>query len=520
MEKNNAKTQSLNRTLGLAECVTITAGAVIGVGLFTVGSQIVGLMGGTVIVASLIAFVMILFPCAMYGELGAALPLAGGTYSYAKRAINYPTAVFESWNYTLAQIGIGASESMAFSNYFVRLLNALGMNVPTDDNDYSFIDLINGSCDASIFLWKALPAIGLFILFTFISYRGAEMNGKTQNFFMFFFWACSLVWFATVIARADFSGVTEMVAGVGIPHGVNAFAQAVLLVLWCFFGFETIVGMGSEVKFPQLTLPRALLITPFCVLAVNLLFQWFLCALTPAENIPDLYTAAAPYASAMEYAGIVGLPLIILCLGITLGGDFSTMNPCIAGPARYIYIMAEDGNFPRWFGKVHPKYKSPHRAVVLCAVLGIFFILSGSIKIVAMMCSYNQIQCYIIGYISFYMLRKKEPELERPFRCPAGTFATVFSCLTFGILLILAYDPVAIWYNIIWDVLAIAYYFFFVRKRPIPQEALDVEALALVTQEPTAEERAKLDKQYKRWRIGAYCFAALGVLLFVCSWIF
>ena len=520
MEKNNAKAQSLNRTLGLAECVTITAGAVIGVGLFTVGSQIVGLMGGTVIVASLIAFVMILFPCAMYGELGAALPLAGGTYSYAKRAINYPTAVFESWNYTLAQIGIGASESMAFSNYFVRLLNALGMNVPTDDNDYSFIDLINGSCDASIFLWKALPAIGLFILFTFISYRGAEMNGKTQNFFMFFFWACSLVWFATVIARADFSGVTEMVAGVGIPHGVNAFAQAVLLVLWCFFGFETIVGMGSEVKFPQLTLPRALLITPFCVLAVNLLFQWFLCALTPAENIPDLYTAAAPYASAMEYAGIVGLPLIILCLGITLGGDFSTMNPCIAGPARYIYIMAEDGNFPRWFGKVHPKYKSPHRAVVLCAVLGIFFILSGSIKIVAMMCAYNQIQCYIIGYISFYMLRKKEPELERPFRCPAGTFATIFSCVTFGILLILAYDPVAIWYNIVWDVLAIAYYFFFVRKRPIPQEALDVEALALVTQEPTAEERAKLDKQYKRWRIGAYCFAALGVLLFVCSWIF
>ena len=520
MEKNNAKAQSLNRTLGLAECVTITAGAVIGVGLFTVGSQIVGLMGGTVIVASLIAFVMILFPCAMYGELGAALPLAGGTYSYAKRAINYPTAVFESWNYTLAQIGIGASESMAFSNYFVRLLNALGMNVPTDDNDYSFIDLINGSCDASIFLWKALPAIGLFILFTFISYRGAEMNGKTQNFFMFFFWACSLVWFATVIARADFSGVTEMVAGVGIPHGVNAFAQAVLLVLWCFFGFETIVGMGSEVKFPQLTLPRALLITPFCVLAVNLLFQWFLCALTPAENIPDLYTAAAPYASAMEYAGIVGLPLIILCLGITLGGDFSTMNPCIAGPARYIYIMAEDGNFPRWFGKVHPKYKSPHRAVVLCAVLGIFFILSGSIKIVAMMCAYNQIQCYIIGYISFYMLRKKEPELERPFRCPAGTFATIFSCVTFGILLILAYDPVAIWYNIIWDVLAIAYYFFFVRKRPIPQEALDVEALALVTQEPTAEEKAKLDKQYKRWRIGAYCFAALGVLLFVCSWIF
>ena len=195
------------------------------------------------------------------------------------------------------------------------------------------------------------------------------------------------------------------------------------------------------------------------------------------------------------------------------------MNPCIAGPARYIYIMAEDGNFPKYFGKVHPKHKSPHRAVVLCGVLGVFFILTGSIKIVAMMCAYNQIQAYIIGFISFLMLRKKEPDLKRPWKCPGGTFGAWFSIVCFALLMILAYDPVAIWYNIVWDVLAILYYLIYVRKRPIPQEALDVEALALATAEPTAEEKAKLDKQYKVWRIAAYCFAAAGVLLFVISWL-
>ena len=516
--ENKANAQVLQRSIGLAECVTITAGAVIGVGLFTVGSQIVGIMGGTVIIASLISFILVLYPSAMYGEMGAALPLAGGTYSFAKRAINYPVAVFESWNYTLAQIGIGASEAMAFSNYFTRLLNALGADVPIDDNNYSIIDLLNGSCDVSLFMWKALPAIALFLLFTFISYRGIEMNGKTQNFFMFFFWACSLVWVATVIGKVDVSGVTEMVAGVGVPAEINAFAQAVLLVLWCFFGFETIVGMGSEVKFPQINIPRALMISPFCVLAVNLVFQWFLCTLTPAENIPALYEAAAPYAAAMEYAGIAGLPLVILCLGITLGGDFSTMNPCIAGPARYIYIMANDGNFPKYFGKVHDKFNSPARAVVLCGILGVFFILSGSIKIVAMMCAYNQIQCYIIGYISFLMLRKKEPELPRPFKVPAGTFGAWFSIIMFAILMVLAYDPVAIWYNIAWDVLAILYFVIFVRKRPIPQEAIDAEAIALATVEPTPEEKKVLDAQYKRWRIGAYGFAIIAILLFVVAW--
>ena len=105
------------------------------------------------------------------------------------------------------------------------------------------------------------------------------------------------------------------------------------------------------------------------------------------------------------------------------------MNPCIAGPARYMYIMAEDGNFPKYFGKVHPKYKSPYRAIVLCGILGVFFILSGSIKIVAMMCSYNQIQAYIIGFASFLGLRKKEPDLKRPWKCPAGTFGAWFSII-------------------------------------------------------------------------------------------
>lgn len=108
----------LTRALGLPECVTITAGAVIGVGLFTVGSSQVGILGGSIIIATIIAFFLVLWPSAIYGELGAALPLAGGTYAYAKRAINYPVAVFCSWNYTIAQIGIGGSEALAFANYF------------------------------------------------------------------------------------------------------------------------------------------------------------------------------------------------------------------------------------------------------------------------------------------------------------------------------------------------------------------------------------------------------------------
>ena len=70
-----------------------------------------------------------------------------------------------------------------------------------------------------------------------------------------------------------------------------------------------------------------------------------------------------------------------------------------------------------------------------------------------------------------------------------------------------------------WDALAIIYYLVYVRKRPIPQEALDVEAIALAAADPTPEEKAKLDKEYKLWRIISYSFSAIAILLFVVSWL-
>lgn len=486
----------LTRALGLPECVTITAGAVIGVGLFTVGSSQVGIMGSSVLIATIIAFILVLWPAAIYGEMGAALPLAGGTYAFAKRAINYPTAVFCSWNYTIAQIGIGGSEALAFANYFIWLLKALNIECAID---------------------VRIIAAVLFVFFVFINYRGIEFAGKWQNAFMYFFWGASLVWFAMVIKNMDFGNFAPIFSG--LPADITAFAKCILMVWWCFAGFETVVGMGAEVKFPQLTLPRALVISPFIVFGVNALFQWFLVGLTPAASLASLATADAPFAVAMEAAGIIGIPLVILCLGITFGGDFSTMNPCVTGPARYMYVMANDGSIPKIFAKLHPKYNSPYISVLAVGIVGIALIATGSIAVIAAMCAFCQMTCYIIGYISFLMLRKKEPDLPRPYKVPFGTFGAIFSIITYSVLMILAIDTYALPFNIAFNVICILYYIFYVRKRPIPQEAIDNELLTLQTAPPTEEERAKLDKQYKRWKYGAIAVFVISNLLFALGYI-
>ena len=489
---NESKNKVLTRAWGLRECNTITAGAVIGVGLFTTGSSQVGIMGSSIIVATIIAFLLVLWPAAIYGELAAALPLAGGTYAYAKRAINYPVAVFCSWNYTVAQIGIGGAEALAFANYWGILMNAL--NIPWN------VDV-------------RITASALFVLFVAVNYFGIEFAGKWQNMSMYFFWGVSIVWFISVFNKMDFSNFTSPVAG--IPSDVTSFATVVLMVWWCFAGFETVVGMGAEVKFPKVTLPRALCLSPLIVFGVNALFQWFLVGLTPADKLAGLAEAAAPFAYCMEVAGIVGIPVIVLCLGITFGGDFSTMNPCVTGPARYMYVMANDGNMPKAFGKLHPKYNTPYISILVVGVLGVLLISTGSIAILATMCAFCQMTCYIIGYISYLMLKKKEPNLERPFKVPFGTFGAWFSIVAYLILAFLALDMNALPYNLAFDAICILYYFFFVRKRPIPQEAVDVELLTMQSAEPTAEEKAALDKQFNKWKIGAITVFVVALLLFI-----
>ena len=109
---------------------------------------------------------------------------------------------------------------------------------------------------------------------------------------------------------------------------------------WCFAGFETCCAMGGEVRYPQIELPRAMFLAPFLVFAVNGLFQWVLVCVTPSGALADLAVAAAPYAEGLRLAGVTGLPLVLLCLGIAFGGDFSTLNAGVSAPARYVFTLS------------------------------------------------------------------------------------------------------------------------------------------------------------------------------------
>jgi len=271
------------------------------------------------------------------------------------------------------------------------------------------------------------------------------------------------------------------------------------LVWWCFAGFETCCAMGEEIKYPHINIPRALFLAPFIVFSVNALFQWFLVGIVPTGELETIASSAAPYADAMAIAGILGFPLVMLAAGIAFGGDFSTINASIAVPPRYLYTMARDGSMPKIFAKVHPRFQTPYVSIIVLGVLTVFLITTNSMIYIASLSLFADLFYYVIGIVAAYGLRKKHPEMHRPYKAPGIMIGAPVSAIIY-IIMMSQLDAEAFWTGIIWCVLGLVIYFI-CNKKYKDEKSDAIDELIIKITEPSAEEKEKMDREFKIWSI-------------------
>lgn len=480
----------LIRALGLRESISMTIGTVVGVGLFTCGSSQIGAVGSWIIAFTFISLLVSIWPCLIYGEMAAALPEAGGTYSFAKRGLNRVWANMAGWHYIVSVVAIGAGETLAFSNYFTILMEALGV-------DITWLD-------------PRVIACTLVAIFLVLNYFGIKQSGKAQTAFIFFFWGCSICWFLYMIPNIH----VEYFGGITMDK-MPPFREMMYifgLVWWCYTGFETCVSVGAETKFPQYTLPRALKISVFLVFAVNALFQWFLVGLVPHEFYGLLLSADAPYAEGLKVAGLVGPPIILLCIAIAFGGDLSTINPGIAAPSRYIYSMALDHSLPSVFGKVHPKYKTPHMAILLTGIINFLLISTGSINYIASVSLISLAVVYMIACLAYMGLRRNYPDLKRPYKAPYGVLGCYVTIIVYTMILWFA-DQVALATAGVLSVVCIVFWYFYTKHKE--QFIKNVEEEVGTVEEPTPDQMRKMNRQYAIWKWGTAAVTIISLAIYL-----
>ena len=200
--------ETLKRTLGMREAVTITVGTVVGVGLFTTGAQIVGSMGSAVILATFMAMVISVYPSHLYAEMSAALPFAGGTYKYAQLGLGKAAGMLAGWNFIASLVAVTSGEALAFSFYFKTLFRAFGVELPISD-----------------VLLAAIPIV----LFIVTNIHGTEMTGRLQNGFMFFFWGVAILWFLTMIPSVQLPNFVQTPSFL-TDMGAGGFIAAVAMI--------------------------------------------------------------------------------------------------------------------------------------------------------------------------------------------------------------------------------------------------------------------------------------------------
>lgn len=483
--RETVSSPGLKRCLGLREAITITTGTVIGVGLFTVGANVVGMLGPAVIFATLIALAISVYPSLLYAEMSAALPLSGGTYQYASIGLGRVFGVLSGWCFIISMVSVASGEALAFSFYIRTLLEALGIQLPMDDR------------------WIACLAVAAFLI---LAVGGVEMTGRLQNGFLFFFWGVAIVWIVSMLPSMHFGEAPAIPDPYSLT--LSGFLPCVAMIWWCFAGFETCCSMGEEIRHPHINLPRALILAPFLVFAVTGLFQWALLCIVPSGALSSLAEASAPYADGMRLAGITGFPLILLCLGIAFGGDFSTLNASVSAPARYLYSMARDGVMPAFLGRLHPRFWTPVPAVLILGGLMLLLIATNSLAIIASLSLFATLLYYVIGMTAACGLRMRKPGLTRPFRAPLLWIGAPVSILIY-LALMTQLDRTAVTAGVLWCLLGLLLYALCRRKHRGEDTAAPDRFNAPVP--PTPGEKRRMDREFRIWCV-VVAAAALLVL--------
>lgn len=381
----------LKRQLGLLDSTMINVGTIIASAIFIVPSAIALQLraSGPTILVWVVGGVVSLLGALSVAELGAALPWAGGQYVYLSRAYG------RVWGYLYGWASGVVINPPSIAAIAVGFATYVGFFVPLDRTGIKLV------------------AIGSIVALTVLNCAGVKPGTITQNVLTLIKigLVAVLIVVGFVLPGGNVANFQPVWPGEPLSHLVTPFGVAMVAVLWAYDGWIEITYVGGEVREPDRTLPRALVLSTLIAIALYcLVTASFAYVLSPAKMAASALVAsdAAQVTLGRAGAGLVAVAIMIATLG--------SNNGIVLTAARVPYAMARDGVVPRWLGEVHPRALTPVPSLLVQGVIAIAFTLTGT---------YDQLFTYVIfGEFVFYAmscaavvrLRHTAAALPRPYR--------------------------------------------------------------------------------------------------------
>ena len=419
---NNGGRQELQKSLNMKDVLALAFGTMIGWGWIMLAGSWVG-NGGTLgaIIAFLLGGVMAIFVGLTYAELTPALPLAGGELVFSYRAMGYNASWFTGWMITLAYLGVAAWEGPALSN-------ALGFLFGNALPDLVVLYELQGSQVTGMFL--LIGIVGAIVM-TVLNLAGAKSSAIFQTTATVAMAIGGIAFFVSGVATGEVENLKPM-----FTDGQGLVA-VILAVPAMFVGFDVIPQAAEEMNMPLNKIGKIMII------AIVMAATWYIIMIlgtamsTPGDvlagyvNDPD----CVPVANCFAYA--LGSPVwgkLMICAAMC--GILTSWNGFIVGASRVIFSMARAHMLPGIFAKVNKK-GVPVAAILLVGIVTILSPLLGKSALVWFVdaAAFGTVVAYFMVSLSFLILRKKEPDLARPFKVNAGI---VVGILAVGVALFMA----------------------------------------------------------------------------------
>ena len=332
-------TPPLARRLGTVDAVVIGLGSMIGAGVFAAFTPAAQAAGSGLLIGLAVAGLVAYCNATSSAQLAAAYPTSGGSYVYGRERLGPWPGFIAGWGFVIGKSASSAAMAMTFAAY------------------------------AAPPGWERPVAIAAVALLVAVNYRGVTRTASLARIIVAAVLIALAVAVAAVWAGGRTGGTASMWGGGVLAHGWYGILQSAGLLFFAFAGYARIATLGEEVRDPQRTIPRAILVA----LGIAAIVYACVGVSVLAALGPD-GVASSPDPLAAAVAGW-GWAVPVVRAGAALA-SLGALLALVAGLGRTSLAMAREGDLPRWLAAVHPRFQVPHHAelavgAVICVVIAV-----------------------------------------------------------------------------------------------------------------------------------------------------
>lgn len=439
-----AKSEGLEKTLGVWDLIILGIGAIIGSGIFAVvgiaaagGPESIG-AGPALTVSMIIAALACVFSALCYSEFASMIPVAGGAYTYTFATLGEFAAWMVGWvlmlEYAIGYIAVAC----AWSNHFLQLLKGFSHVLPAaianppvwlvNDIRTATKILIDGGIDPHAVIPTLfgvpiainIPAIVIVLIITSILIKGTKDSTRMA--------AVMVIVKLAVIALFVLVGAFYVKPENWVPfapNGPEGIFMGAFIIFFAYIGFDALATAAEECKNPQKDLPIGIIGS---LIATTVVYVSVALVMTGMQNTSGPVPAEflkAPMAYAMTAIAHQNWAAGLISLG-SLAGLTSVLLVLQMAATRILYAMSRDNFISKRFQKLHPKYKTPALLTWTVGLVAIVGTLTLDLNVAAELCNFGTFTSFIIVCVAVLILRYTDPDRERPFRVP---FSPLFPSL-------------------------------------------------------------------------------------------